>query len=350
MSIETCEGDGNGLTVTNQHGMTSTGYSHQHRPAVQRLSDVDSWVAVLASTAQLAEQICDTEFVPKEMRGSSAAVTAAILTGRELGIGPMTSLAHIHIVKGKPGQSAQLMRQLVLAAGHQIQYLETSDSRCIVTGRRKGEDKWEQVSFTSEQARKARIDLGGYPEDKLVARATSRLCRRKFADCLGGMAYAVEELEDGVLDTTERRPEPSSSEQPAAPAQPARRTAQRRTQPRNTPTQQSTPEPDATESAGPPLPSEAEYDEPGGTHTPADSKPASSAQTRKLFAILGEGEIHDRDMRLAISSRILERDMNSWNELTSEDANILIDVLEPMAGQGPLAEVFPDLPAAGGPS
>jgi hypothetical protein len=40
--------------------------------------------------------------------------------------------------------------------------------------------------FTSDHARKAKIQLGDYPADKLVARASSRLCRRVFPDVLAG--------------------------------------------------------------------------------------------------------------------------------------------------------------------
>lgn len=84
------------------------------------LVGVDSWANVVGQVAELARGIAGTDFVPDAMRGKPAAVTAAILTGRELGVGPMTALAHIHIVKGKPGQSAQLMRSLIFSAGHQL--------------------------------------------------------------------------------------------------------------------------------------------------------------------------------------------------------------------------------------
>src|SRR5882672_10810606 len=219
---------------------------------------VDSWVPVLAAVGDLAAKIAGTDFVPDAMRGKPAAVAAAILTGREMGIGPMQALQSIHIIKGKPGQAAQLMRALVLTAGHSIRTVEANDTRCVVEGRRSGEDEWERVTFTADQARKAKIDLGGYPEDKLYARATSRLCRRKFADVLGGMPYSAEELRDGDIDLVEPGPTPSALEPPE---EPKRRTAQRKTVTRPPPAAPHTAAEPQPEDTGPPLPGEDGYDD-----------------------------------------------------------------------------------------
>ena len=173
---------------------------------------------------KVANVICDTPFVPDGLRGSGPAVAAAILTGRELSLGPMTSLANIHVIKGKPALSAVLMRALVQAQGHQWQDGDVTDTRAVVRGRRRGEAEWTEVAFTADQARKAGIDLGKYPQDKLYARATSRLARRKFADVIAGMPYSAEELEDG----DEQRSGPQANGTAPPPPAPAPRTAQRR--------------------------------------------------------------------------------------------------------------------------
>lgn len=219
--------------------------------------DTDSWTQVIAEVGDLASKISNTEFVPESLRGKTAAVAAAILSGREMGVPPMTALSSIHVIKGRPAQSAQLMRQLVLAAGHQLRTVEATDTRCVFEGRRKGEEDWQQVVFTADQARKARIDLGTYPEDKLYARATSRLCRRAFADVLGGMPYSTEELEDGDVDVGEAPALPSAAGNGDTP-EPAKRTMQRRSRPRAAPkTSKTEPAPAAAESeSGPPLPGE----------------------------------------------------------------------------------------------
>jgi hypothetical protein len=192
--------------------------------------DIDSWTQVAAKVIKLAEEIYDTPFVPEGLRGSVPATAAAILAGRELGLGPMTSLANIHVIKGKPALAAGLMRALILAQGHQIETVEISDTRCLVRGRRKNEATWEEAGFTADQAKRARIELGGYPQDKLYARATSRLARRKFAVVIAGMPYSAEELEDG--DPGDAAP---AVEAPKNGSQPAPRTARRGRAPQNVP-------------------------------------------------------------------------------------------------------------------
>lgn len=233
---------------------------------------LDSWIAVADQVVRLAREICNTPFVPDGLRGSAPATAAAILAGRELGIGPMTALAHIHVIKGKPGLSAALMRALILSAGHEWRDVDVTDTRAVVEGRRRGETDWTRASFDAAQASKAGITLGGYPQDKLYARATSRLARRKFADVIAGMPYSAEELEDGIAEHSE------TVEQPAVAVvvdSPKQRTAQRR-QAKPTATPDPTPAapaantpttpPATADLTRPPLPGEEDdidYDTPG---------------------------------------------------------------------------------------
>ena len=84
-----------------------------------------------------------------------------------------SSLQHIHVIKGKPGQSALLMRALIQARGHKWEDVDVSDTRAVVKGCRKGESAWAEASFTADQARKAGIDLGKYPQ-KAVRKGNGR--------------------------------------------------------------------------------------------------------------------------------------------------------------------------------
>ena len=59
-----------------------------------RPDPMDSWVNVVHPVREWADFIARTEFVPKNMR-TPEATAAAILTGRELGLGPMTAMAQI---------------------------------------------------------------------------------------------------------------------------------------------------------------------------------------------------------------------------------------------------------------
>jgi hypothetical protein len=243
-----------------------------YRPREVAVADTDSWTTVLAEVADLASKIADTPFVPDGLRGSVPAVAAAILTGRELGLPPLTSLANIHVIKGKPALSAALMRALILAQGHQIETVDISDTRAVIRGRRRGEAVWEEASFTADQAKRAGIVLGGYPQDKLYARATSRLARRKFADVIAGMPYSAEELDDGPeVDT--------ATGEVIAVEQPGPRTAQRRQR-----TQSPPPAPAAAPSAAPAAPPAGGA---GGDlpPLPGEDEPAGSTATEALASV-----------------------------------------------------------------
>lgn len=299
----------------------------QQRP-VQTSGALDSWVSVMSDVIRLSEYICQTEFVPEALRNKPAACAAAMLTGREMGIEPMTALRHIHVVKGKPGLSAELMRAQVLAAGHEIRYVESSDTRCVVEGRRRGQSEWTRATFTSQQAAKASIDLRGYPEDKLIARATSRLCRRIFPDVVAGLA-SVDELEDGVHGDAEAETTKST---------PAKRTAQRTTKATASvqrPAPQPQPQPQQEEPApaeGPPLPGEDGYDEPVAEPEQSDAEPAAeeitAAQQNKIGALMREHGITDRKGALGFVTDVIGREVGSRKELTKVEASKVIDALE----------------------
>lgn len=153
---------------------------------------------ILPDVYDLSTKLANTEFVPAGLRGKPAAIAACVLAGREIGIGPMSSLQNILVIDGRPTMTSLLMRQLIFAAGHSIHYAETTDFRCVVKGRRRGEEDWTTITWTIDQAKKAGLDTKTnwrrYPKQMLQARATGELARLAFADCLGGMGYLEDEL------------------------------------------------------------------------------------------------------------------------------------------------------------
>jgi hypothetical protein len=316
-------------------------YQRPAAPAVREqrrtATELDTWVEVVRDISNLANQIADTEFVPASMRGNAAAVTAAILTGREMGLAPMTSLQHIHIVKGKPGKSAEIMRALVLAAGHQIREVEANDTRVVLEGRRIGEEAWTRVMFTADQAKRAGIQFNGYPEDKLYARATTRLCRRKFADVVGGIVATIEELEDGDYD--EERPTPPA--QTEAPKRKARRATATRAGVVRAAEESAPPEPDENSGAetytAPPLPGEDGYDdttpapaEPEQAELPVDG-PATRSQLNKLHASLNDFGVTERADKLQMVGILARRELASSSDLSKREASQVIDTLAGLA-------------------
>ena len=158
-------------------------------------------------TFKTLQAIANTDFVPKALRGKPNAILASILTGRELGLGPMESLRSIDVIDGRPSPSAEWMVGRILEAGHFIgvasdkegNYLQ-SDSSCTVLGTRQihGEQHQQIYTFTMEMASRAgltgKYNWKSYPEAMLYWRAVAQLSRQFFADVLRGIKHLPEEI------------------------------------------------------------------------------------------------------------------------------------------------------------
>ncbi len=156
----------------------------------------NEWEAMRA----MAETIARTEFVPRDFRGRPEAVLAAILSGRELGIGPMQSLKDISIIDGRPALAAHLVLAMLRRGGVEIVESGSSDSRAFICARRRDTGELAEVEWTMEEADKAGLaqkpNFKKYPADMLWARCVGRLGRRLGSDLLAGMPYTAEEVQD----------------------------------------------------------------------------------------------------------------------------------------------------------
>lgn len=333
--------------------------------------DTDSWVDVMRPVIALAERIAMTDFVPKGLRGNVAATTAAMLYGREVGLPPMTALTQTHVIEGKPAMSAEAMRALIFAAGHEIVIDESTGAVCRVRGRRAGSESWTEVMWTIDMARAA--GLGGrgpwkaYPRQMLQARASTELARLVFPDVIHGFR-SVEEMEDMGPDD-----QPLSDGMPQPPRATSR-VARARKKPAAPMSELPPPAPAPERSAqpaGPPLPGEDGYADDTSTGSPDDAptgpqpveggqdsegepvdvelieeqqpspqrladedrgrpvRPISKAQQRMLFAALSDIGIDndDREERLTVAGTIVRRGLSSFDELTSHEGSTLIDTL-----------------------
>ena len=128
---------------------------------------------------ELAKAVAGTDFVPKAMRNNPAQITAAVLYGDEVGLGPMQSLARISVIDGRPSLAAEAQRALILAAGHELWIEESTITRCTVAGRRRDSDQTSRVTWTSDDAKRAKLDgkpnWRSYPRQMLLARAQRRV-------------------------------------------------------------------------------------------------------------------------------------------------------------------------------
>jgi hypothetical protein len=137
----------------------------------------------------------------------------------------MTSLKSIDVIQGQPALRAHAMRGLLQSKGHEIELVESDDTHCVMRGRRKDADAWQEVVWDIPRAQ--RLGLLGkdqwkkQPKTMLINRATGEICRLVAADVLHGMPYAAEEL-DGYThgEVVQQKRAPLSVAALTAPAAP----------------------------------------------------------------------------------------------------------------------------------
>ncbi|MGW0933158.1 hypothetical protein [Streptomyces sp. NPDC002644] len=161
-------------------------------------SELEAWARDAVAISKISANIATTSLAGA-YRGKPDEVTAVILAGHELGLQPMTSLKSIDVIQGQPALRAHAMRGLLQSKGHEIELVESDDTRCVMRGRRKGAEKWQEVVWDIPRAQ--RLGLLGkdqwkkQPKTMLVNRATGEICRLVASDALHGMPYAAEELD-----------------------------------------------------------------------------------------------------------------------------------------------------------
>jgi len=156
-------------------------------------------LAEAAMTWNTLTMVCRTELVPKAYRNRPDAALGAVLMGRELGLGEMSSLQLIDVIDGRPSLSAELLVSMVRRQGHSILATEWSSDRCTVKGTRcDGDRDTMTVTWTMDDAQRAGLAGKGnwsrYPQAMLWARAVSQLVRALFPDCLTIHAYTPADL------------------------------------------------------------------------------------------------------------------------------------------------------------
>ena len=139
---------------------------------------VGSSLAVAPGAWDMAKSIANTEFVPDSLRGKPHSIMACVLFAHELNVGPMEGLRVIHVIKGTPALSGELMRALVLREGHMIQPASMSSTKVTMVGRRHDQPDMPatEVTYTMDDAKRAGLDgrenWRKHPQAMLMARAS----------------------------------------------------------------------------------------------------------------------------------------------------------------------------------
>lgn len=278
------------------------------------LDAATAWVDIQEPAIKMTELIAASQFVPEAIRGNRGAVFSSIMLGLELGVGPMTTLANVHVINGKATPSSELMRALIFRAGHEMTFIESTTERCVVECRRRGTQHVSRFVYTMDDAKRAKLlNKGPWqadPRAMLIARCSSLAARAMFPDVIIGLPPDIDDVDE--VDEVERPPAPTAK------ISRRRRTSEPEPEP-ETVTVEVIDAVVVDETTGEIL---DEVDE----VTPA-TQLRTDAQSRQLFALLNKCDYRDRDDVLQALSVIIGREVESTTTLTTVEASHAIDFI-----------------------
>lgn len=328
-----------------------------------------AWFAEAEAAAGIANQVCSTAFCPDTLKrwkaegnrkvldveATVATVAAALMTGQELGFGPMASLRSIDIIRGTPALRAIALRALVQKHGHDITIVDATEHRAVVRGRRSNGETQQSV-WTIDRARLLGVYPGPadgqwrrQPQNMLVARASAEVARWIASDAILGMPYVYEELVDAPYEIHRDEPAEDSPQAAEEAARPKRaRTAKRSTRVNASPLALLPPPPpphpdDSSGTPGPPSPPLGA----DGSEVPAPAEPAAESEAPPLISRPALAALHIKLREAGLTSsaaalkRISEwagREVTSTKTLTAAEASAVLGKLADAAAEARPAE------------
>lgn len=177
--------------------------------SLTEMSPADVW--------RFCEKLADSPLLPDAYRRNPSSVLWAMEYGRALGLDVVTTISTIHVIKGKPSQSADLMLSRTRAAGHRVR-IQPGDGSCTASIWRSDDPEFEnRVTWTYDDAVTGRLcelrdgrpysrsqknepqSWEKWPRAMLRARAISECVRMACPEVLHGAIYTPEEL-GAVID------------------------------------------------------------------------------------------------------------------------------------------------------
>lgn len=190
----------------------------------------DNIPSSLDERIKLAQHLAASgDILGRHMKDNPGGILNAMYAAEALGVGLWPMLINMQVIDGRPELSANMMRALVLRAGHRIDIVEHTEKICRLRLVRVDGSSYE-ASFSIRDAEAAGLmnnakkhNWKKYGADMLYARATSRLVRRHAPDVLCGDMYVhgeiigsdddyTEETDQAVTDIVERANEAATQE------------------------------------------------------------------------------------------------------------------------------------------
>ncbi|MDO3168237.1 hypothetical protein P5V90_14810 [Mycobacteroides abscessus subsp. abscessus] len=297
--------------------------------APEALGALAAHAEAMTNAKKLGDALADTELVPKTYRGKPGNAAAAILYGAELGLNPIQSLQNIFVVHGTPAIYARTMVALVMRHGYVIETDSSTDDSVTVTGTapdgRTQSSTWDIERATRAGYVPTRLDSGEWkkngngnlegnmkyitdPQAMLYAKAAAEVCRRLAPDVLLGIPQLHEELEPEDRQPIRVRADRADRGIKGLRAAVAAKAVEQ-TEPES-----AAPEPDVAPTEPTPEAPEVHM--------------ITSAQSKKLYALLRANNLEDKDAALAWISAALGQTIASTKDLTKAQAITVIDKLD----------------------
>lgn len=157
----------------------------------------------------MARVLAESSLLPGHLRGKPANVLIILQGARALDVPAFWALQSMHVIEGKLSMAAELMRALVIRAGHQFRIVERTRERAVVEIHRKDRDQPYRFEYDRQDADDARLlkkdNWQKHLKAMLVARATSGAVRDECPDVLFGVVYTPDEL--GVVTDADGNPD-----------------------------------------------------------------------------------------------------------------------------------------------
>lgn len=305
------------MTIQQWEDRTAVTLSTVQDVAVHRLGE---WAQSADAAYQVAERLASSAFVPVQFKGKPVELTAAILSGLEVGLSPMAAMRAFDVIQGQAAARAITLRAIAQSHGHEMVVVESTSARCRMKGKRKGSDEWQHVTWDTARAQGlgllSKDNWKKQPGAMLLARATSELARLIASDAILGIGYSVEEISDGGGEQTDTTtPAPSTG-------------TRRMGRPKI-----SDPDPvAATAAESTDQTPEVVEDEPSGSEP--SFTPLTDAQLKKIGTCMSKLGITNRDEALVYVAVTIGREVESRNDLSKSEANTLINRLEDELAEG----------------
>jgi RecT family protein len=174
----------------------------------------------LPSAITLARLIASSPLCPPPLRGREADVLLVMMTGAEMGLSTMQALRNLHVIDGRIGMSAAMIRSRCQSHPdcEVFEVAEADATHAVVEVKKRSWGERRLVVWTLDDAERAQLTQpdslwSRWPQEMCVARATTRAATMYFPEVTSGI-FAEEDLK------AMPPPEPVVVEAPGAPDAP----------------------------------------------------------------------------------------------------------------------------------